>query len=178
MVGLCCKEAFLTVHISRLAQDHILEAVAAGERLSDVCAAAGVSESTLFRYRRKVPEFGRQFDLALADSVECDMLALRDLARLEPSAEGAERIALGTATAEDLSLTVRARARETQFRILAWYITHRAPGKYGDKLALDVTQRLDMRQVLLGAEARIARLTAQRTLHLGTVSTAALEPVG
>jgi len=121
-----------------------------------------------------VPEFGRQFDLALADSVEVDMMALRDLARLEPSVESAVRIAEGTATSEDLSLTVRARARETQFRILSWYITHRAPAKYGDKLALDVTSRLDMRAVLLGAEARIARLGAQRAdhaLHLGVVST-------
>lgn len=165
----------MTIEITPAARERVLEAIAAGERVSDVCMAAGFSVSTLFRARRKDSDFARQFDAALVESVELDMMLLRDMARLEPTAEQQSRIDAGTATLEDSSLLSRARARDTQFRILAWYISRRAPSKYGDKLALDVTGKLDMRQVLLGAERRLALLTARRTpLAVGVVSTAPL----
>ena len=167
----------MTIEITQQARDRILEAIAAGERISDVCVAAGLSVSTLFRARRRDADFARQFDAALVESVELDMMLLRDMARLEPSAEQQARIDAGLATPEDLSLVSRARTRESQFRILSWYISRRAPSKYGDKLALDVTGKLDMRQVLLGAERRLALLTARRTPVAMGVVTTSKEPV-
>ena len=166
------------MELSKETEQRVLEAVAAGERVEDVAAAIGVSHMTLWRYRKANSEFAAAFEAALADSADVDMLRLRDLANTpDPVAVklAVEREGLGVATAEDCRLLAHARVDvrklESAFRILSWYIARRAPAKYGDKIAVDLTQRLDLRAALSNADARLALLAERRLVHLPDVST-------
>jgi len=132
--------------LSEAQQTSVLEAIAGGARVKDVCAVLGTSDAALWTYRKKHPAFGAAFEDALVESCDVEMERLRDLAF----------------EAKECPLPGLARVRESAARILMWYIARRAPHKYGDRVALDVNGKLDLGAVLALADAR---LNARRLEH-------------
>ena len=124
-------------------EDAILAAVADGQGVGQVCELFGVCTDTLRQYRKRNPDFAARYEEALEHSADSAMDALGDMAM--------EMI-------KNPSLPSVARARESAFRMLAFWIARRHPAKYGDKLDMRVTQQLDMRQVMALADARLAAL--------------------
>jgi len=142
-------------------QEAFLDAVADGARISDICAVFGVTTAGLRGLRKRDADFRARYDAALEESADAAMEEIRALAMAPAEIEGLapEHIKIAGDT-----VAARMRARESQFRILSWWIARRAPHKYGDKLDLNVNQTVNLSGALAAADARL--LAARASLRL------------
>lgn len=142
-------------------QSAFLDAVADGHRISDICGLFGVTTAGLRGLRKRDPDFAARYNEALEESADAAMEEIRALA-IAPIEPGESDLASFKIAGD--THAARMRARESQFRILSWWIARRAPHKYGDKLDLRVEQTVSLSGALAAADARL--LAARESLRM------------
>lgn len=122
-----------------LLQDEICERMADGESLNSICKSGVASYQTVMNWLNSKPEFLEKYARARAmqaDKMAEDIISIADEIDVEAKYQG-EDVKL------DLSATSVARNR---LRVDArkWLASKMAPKKYGDKLEVDQTTKLDV----------------------------------
>lgn len=116
-------------------QRQAVDLTAAGELLKDVARKVGVSPSTLYRWAETLPVFKREFDVArrvAAEILADSLLEVRDEKKW-PDVQRAKVYGDG----------------------VRWVLPRRFRQEYGDRVDVEVTQRVDVRVALEHARQRV-----------------------
>ena len=131
----------------------ILDAIADGQTIGDVCETKPYSRSAVYAFRRESPQLVRDsFHDAMKESAQADMDELRR-----------------TISNEDLD----PRHARNKINGLMWLIEKKDPDKYGQRVRADFNVKtLDLNKIIADANAR---LEAHEALTIEGVATAVPE---
>lgn len=115
-------------------QDTVLRLAVDGESMRTICGVIGISRHQMWRYREKYPTFDHAVTRAQMEGVE----AQTDLL---------------LSAHEDYKDPQRAKVMSDNVK---WLASRRKPETYGDRLDLNVTERVDVGGALIEARKRAA----------------------
>ena len=164
------NERFAPIYKYRLstAEMHeIIDMVAAGARVSDICKKFTISQQFLHQWRKKDTLFGQRFDEARKAAAESMVESLTDIAK-------------DAVTPTDVAIA------SLKSNNIKWIASKHNREQYGEKMEMNIHQTLDISGILKAAEARIGPILDQSELkEIQTIETIAeyndiptgLEPV-
>jgi hypothetical protein len=120
-------------------QDTAIEMASSGESLQTICDSICVAPQYFARYRANAPLFDASFERARLDGLELIADSLMTIA-------------------DDVEDVQRARLKSDNFK---WLLSKRKPKIYGDKIDVNITERVDISLALSEARARVMRATRE-----------------